>query len=252
MHVIFSDVYLSGIDNILHFKSQSMRFSSLKRGNHIIGIQLSGSALYHFSDRSFTLRENSLYFFNQAEDYRVEMMEIGVAFSIHFTTFSPISTPSFTLPAEEPGRILSLLQSLERQYNSRKGLSPRFISDFYKLLSLFEEMYQTRYAPSNPGLEEAMTYLGLHFRETDCLEQASNIFGLSRRRFNDLFKQHYNLTPNQYVIQKKISTAKTLLSSLSLSLGEIAELSGFSDRYYFSKQFKKETGITPSQYRASL
>ncbi len=97
-----------------------------------------------------------------------------------------------------------------------------------------------------------MTYLGLHFRETDCLEQASNIFGLSRRRFNDLFKQHYNLTPNQYVIQKKISTAKTLLSSLSLSLGEIAELSGFSDRYYFSKQFKKETGITPSQYRASL
>ena len=80
--MIFSDVYLSGIDNILHFKSQSMRFSSLKRGNHIIGIQLSGSALQHFSDRSFTLRENSLYFFNQAEDYRVEMMEIGVAFSI--------------------------------------------------------------------------------------------------------------------------------------------------------------------------
>ena len=37
-----------------------------------------------------------------------------------------------------------------------------------------------------------------------------------------------------------------------LSLGEIAELSGFSDRYYFSKLFKKETGITPSQYRASL
>ena len=250
--MVFSDVFLSGIDNIIHFTAQSMRFSSYKRGNHIIGIQLTGSAIHRFPDRSFTLRENSLYFFNQDEDYRVEMLEIGVAFSIHFTTFTPISTPSFTVQAEEPGHILSLLESLERQYNSQNGLSPRLISDFYKLLSLYGEMHQSRYAPSNPKLEEAMTYLGLHFREKDCLDRASAILGLSRRRFNDLFKQRYNLTPNQYVIEKKIGMAKTLLSSLSLSLGEIAELSGFSDRYYFSKLFKKETGITPSQYRASL
>lgn len=250
--MVFSNLTLSGIDNILHFTAQSMRFSSFKRKNHIIGIQLSGSALHRFSDRSFTLRENSLYFFNQDEDYHVEMLEMGVAFSIHFTTFTPISTPSFTIATEEPGRILSLLQSLERQYLNGFALSARFQSDFYKLLSLYEEMYQTKYAPSNPKLEEAMAYLGLHFREKDCLEKAALLFGLSRRRFNDLFKQHYTLTPNQYVIQKKIGTAKTLLSSLSLSLGEIAELSGFSDRYYFSKLFKKETGITPSQYRASL
>ncbi|MBR5869258.1 MAG: helix-turn-helix transcriptional regulator, partial [Clostridia bacterium] len=203
--MIFSNVTLSGIDNVLHFTAQSMRFSSYKRRNHIIGLQLSGSALHRFPDRNFTLRENSLYFFNEDEDYQVEILETGVAFSIHFTTFTPISMPSFTIPAEEPGRILSLLQSLERQYNNGLSRSARFASDFYKLLSIYEDMYQTKYAPSNHKLEEAISYLGLHFREKDCLEKAALLFGLSRRRFNDLFKQRYNLTPNQYVIQKKIS-----------------------------------------------
>lgn len=47
----------------------------------------------------------------------------------------------------------------------------------------------------------------------------------------------------------KIKSAKELLKYEKISVSLAGELSGFSDMYYFSKAFKKETGLTPTEYR---
>lgn len=71
----------------------------------------------------------------------------------------------------------------------------------------------------------------------------------SPRHFNRLFRKYMGVTPQQYILTLRLETAKDLLLSSSLSVGRIAELTGISDIYYFSKWFKAQTGHPPSKYR---
>lgn len=93
--------------------------------------------------------------------------------------------------------------------------------------------------------------MDLHFKDADCLEATAEISQISRRRFNELFKRQFDVTPNTYILQRKVEFAKRMLKLDELSVTDIAELCGFCDVYYFSKVFKKEIGTTPSAYRKS-
>jgi AraC-like DNA-binding protein len=63
------------------------------------------------------------------------------------------------------------------------------------------------------------------------------------------FKRAYGRTPQNYRIHYLILQAKSLLSDTRLSVSGIANICGYSDQYYFSRLFKKHTGVTPSEYR---
>jgi AraC-like DNA-binding protein len=94
----------------------------------------------------------------------------------------------------------------------------------------------------------AREYLDTNFRSDNVLDGAAAASGLSRRRFGELFKNNFDVTPNRYLQIKRIEYSKELLGIQELSVGEVAVLCGFSDIYYFSRLFKKLTGITPSAY----
>lgn len=67
-----------------------------------------------------------------------------------------------------------------------------------------------------------------------------------------IFKNAFGITPYAYVLNKKISLAKQLLSGTSLSVKQISSKLCFADEYYFSTLFKEKTGISPSEYRKNL
>ena len=81
------------------------------------------------------------------------------------------------------------------------------------------------------------------------MRAAAEKSGLSRRRFDELFKNSFNVTPGRYLINLKIDYAKRLLTTSNIGVSQVAELCGTSDIYYFSKLFKKETGFSPNRYR---
>ena len=246
--MLFSDVRVKDIDWIVHFAPQSPQFTSRNRKNHIIGIKLSGAAEHLFSDRSFTLQENSIYFFNQSENYSVNILRESLAFSIHFTTFDPIDLPSFFLQINDRSQILRIMERIERQFRLHGHCTAGCLSDLYQLFAYFEEVHDKKYLPKG-RIHRAKEYINLHFEEKTCLQKAAELCGVTQRRFQDLFRESFHSTPNQYIISCKINLARKLLLAQELSVSQIAELCGFSDIYYFSKLFKKETGQTPSQFR---
>ncbi len=69
--------------------------------------------------------------------------------------------------------------------------------------------------------------------------------------FREKFRRETGLPPGRYIIIRRIDTAAKLLLQEELSIGEIADLLGYSDIYTFSKQFRKFRGISPSAYRHS-
>ncbi len=250
--MFFSDIRVKDIAHILHFTPQTMKFTAKNRSNHIIGIQLSGNAKHFFADHQFTLDANCLYFFNEKDDYRVEIAEKGLCLSIHFTTYAPIEVKSFCIKIKDNSSIVCILNSIEQQFTKAGKCTAKSLSELYKLLGIFEDIYLKEYFPQNAKIVKAKEYINLHFREDDCIAMAAKEYGVTPRRFNDIFKNNYHTTPNQYIINYKINLAKKLLKAEELSIHDISNLCGFEDVYYFSKTFKKITGQTARDFRKQI
>jgi len=72
---------------------------------------------------------------------------------------------------------------------------------------------------------------------------------LSGSRLFQLFQKDFGLSPMQYVAKRKTEAAKRLLTSSSLSVGEVAARLGFQSANYFVRFFRKHTGSTPQAMR---
>jgi len=89
----------------------------------------------------------------------------------------------------------------------------------------------------------------------DCFVQPTNITevaagcGISEYHFFRLFKSTFGISPNQYLIQKRMQHAQKLLTKGNQNLTELAALCGYTDIFSFSKAFKKHFGCAPSLVR---
>lgn len=76
------------------------------------------------------------------------------------------------------------------------------------------------------------------------------VFGQSPHTLSTIFKKAYSVSPNEYIMNKRITKAKDLLSVFPpISIKQIAVMIGYTDPFYFSRIFKMTTGQTPTDYR---
>lgn len=75
---------------------------------------------------------------------------------------------------------------------------------------------------------------------------------VSRMTFYRDFQKQTGDSPAHYIRRIRLAAASRLLSSTKVEITRIAELSGFSSSNYFAQVFRRETGMTPNQYRKSL
>lgn len=94
----------------------------------------------------------------------------------------------------------------------------------------------------------AKVFIDKNYQEDIDLEQVSKQAFLSRFHFHRLFKQVYKKTPHQYITQKRLDKAKTLLSD-NKPVTEVCNEVGFESLGSFSVLFKKEIGFAPQYYR---
>jgi AraC family transcriptional regulator, arabinose operon regulatory protein len=81
------------------------------------------------------------------------------------------------------------------------------------------------------------------------VEKLAQAVGLSADHFTRLFRKLRGVTPREYILQARIESAQNLLLSSNHSIGRIAEILGYSDVYFFSRQFKEKVGVSPSAFR---
>lgn len=75
---------------------------------------------------------------------------------------------------------------------------------------------------------------------------------LSRSRFSVLYHEIFGVTPAADLIHARLERAKYLLQSTDEPVWQVAQLSGYGNLYHFLRQFKAQTGMTPSEFRASI
>jgi AraC family transcriptional regulator, transcriptional activator for feuABC-ybbA operon len=98
-------------------------------------------------------------------------------------------------------------------------------------------------------LLEVKKYMEQSFDKPIQIEQLAKMVQVSEHYFVDLFTKHFGNSPIKYLHIQRIKKAKELLIQSDLKLRDVAQQVGVSDEYYFSRWFKKKTGISPSEYR---
>lgn len=92
-------------------------------------------------------------------------------------------------------------------------------------------------------------YLDTSLTHKLTLDKISEELNVSKSHIERVFKERFNITPLNYFMKQKIKYALALLVNTSYSINTIAEQTGFTDSKYMAKCIKKETGMTPLQYR---
>ena len=105
-------------------------------------------------------------------------------------------------------------------------------------------------AQSSSTVSIARAYLSAHFSDPNLmLQDVADTVHMSQSHFSTLFSQETGLTFTRYLTALRIGKAKELLATTQLRTSQIAFSVGYNDAHYFSYLFKKNTGLTPSEYR---
>ncbi|MBO5371249.1 MAG: response regulator [Lachnospiraceae bacterium] len=87
------------------------------------------------------------------------------------------------------------------------------------------------------------------YTENITLTDLAEKYGISISHLSSLIKNELKLPFSEYITARRMQKAKELLKDESLSIAQVAEQTGYNDYFYFTRVFKKSTGISPSKYR---
>lgn len=102
---------------------------------------------------------------------------------------------------------------------------------------------------SNPVVSRAITYLEKNLNRKLSLAQLAQDVGYSPTYLTTIFKKETNYSPMSYFSHLKILKACEYLDYTRMKVKEISFKLGFTDPYYFTKDFKKKMGLSPRNYR---
>lgn len=101
-------------------------------------------------------------------------------------------------------------------------------------------------------LHFCIQYIDSHYFEKISLEQLAEMVYLSPTYLSRIFKKEIGINFNDYLIGVRIEKSKQLLHRKNLRMIDIANSVGFEDQSYFTKTFRKVTGVTPLKYRQKI
>jgi len=158
-----------------------------------------------------------------------------------------------TRAAVEDNPLLEPLIIMNHDWTERLTTAQSFEDLSERLMGALDEFIDAVYAHGmnreNSSVWEAMDFIRRHFAEDISLKDVSQHIGLSTWRTAHLVKEHTGRTVVENILDLRIRRAQQLLASSDKSCTEICFESGFNDQSYFTKQFRRHTGVTPGKYR---
>jgi len=115
--------------------------------------------------------------------------------------------------------------------------------------TLMEGRTDEQHKSSFDYAHRAAAFLQQNYSAAVGVEQASEHIGISRSHLYRAFQTEFGCSPSSYLTSYRIQRAKQLLKHSDLAVGVVAASVGFEDPLYFSRVFRRETGVSPSEYR---
>ena len=124
---------------------------------------------------------------------------------------------------------------------------------FLEKLSAATQSVATRVEEKSESIvQKAKAYINAHYDKEISLDEMSREYEISPYYFSKLFKDEVGQNFIEYLTQIRMEKAKELLSSSEYTMKEICIMVGYADPNYFSRTFKKNVGVTPTEYKEGV
>lgn len=228
-----------------------------KSGNNpfcAVAYQFSGVYDHIYKEQSYIMSADSVMLYQYNDEYEVFEREHGHCIVAHFYTVAPVNLHFTILDGSTIPQIKADFLRLYKAYNRCDEYSwYDCIAALYTILGKISRAidssgdYIQRQHCAN--IIRARDYLAENYNDPALsLDAAAAIAEVSTRRFGELFRRLYHVTPGRYVTRLRISAAEDMLRMKSYTVAEIAASVGYASPGYFCRVFTRETGCSPSRF----
>lgn len=226
-------------------------FESKKLHHNELIFHVSGEALVIFDNLRLKTAPGTVRFLPSGEHcgYSVIRESAGECIDVFFDTNIPLSDKAFVVDMSKQKNIYPLFNKLLCIFLAKEeGYYFECVSILYKILA---QIQKNRYLPGEKyeKIKPAVELIGREFLKRDIsISELCSVTGISESYLKRLFHLRFGTSPKKYIIQMKINHASELLRLGRYTVTRVAEICNFSDVYFFSRQFKEYTGVSPAAF----
>ncbi|MEO9849397.1 MAG: AraC family transcriptional regulator [Reichenbachiella sp.] len=240
---------------VIWFKQSGRHYIDYEVINHPANtvFLINKNQVHHFCSDS--VNEGYLFHFNE-----IFIMKYAPDFLERFSVslFNEIGGNQVLLPEEESTKLEAITTFILSELESKDFFYNDLVFYHFQTLLLNLERHRKKQVADfelSPDYSLAVAYKKLVIAQLDkfhSIDQYANELNIGSKKLIRVCKKILLDTPANIVKQLKILEAKRMLSNQKVSIKEVGYALGFDQSTYFTKYFKKETGITPKEFQRSI
>ncbi|HEY2494366.1 MAG TPA: AraC family transcriptional regulator [Paenibacillus sp.] len=166
---------------------------------------------------------------------------------------SSFSHQHFELSTGQSPRIIELIMRLWHVYNQRGGIS------MFQTEMLFREVLnetllcvvnrEDSCETTHTLFQRISNYIHEYYYQSLTIASLAEQNNINRNRLSYIFRRHAGMGPAEYLLKYRINMAQEMLFTSDAPVQQIAQTVGIADPFYFSRVFKKQFGISPTEHR---
>ncbi len=242
------DLLSFNILDVLELKQHDVNMFNSGRNFNALSFRFRSDAVLTTKTEKYSMKDNYVSYFPTRLDY-TRVATVDEMIVVHFdTTNYTTKSIEYFIPTN-PAVFSKLFREILDVWN-KKELGYKYKSSAI-LSEIFAECYTQNYIskPQNSKIHNSVEYLLKNYKKSDLsIKEIADKSFMSEVYLRKLFREEYGVSPQKYIINLRIQNAVGLISTGYYSLKEIAYMSGYKDYKYFSVEFKKAMGVSPSEY----
>ena len=243
-----NELLLFNILDVLELKQQNVNMFNSGRNFNALSFRFRSDAVLITEAGRHSMKDNCVAYFPARHDY-TRVATVDEMIVIHFDTINYNAKNIEYFIPKNPSTLSRLFLDILEIWNKKEiGYKYRCSA---VLNEIFAECYSCNYVSKshNSKIFKSVEYLLKNYKKSDLsIKEIADKSFMSEVYFRKLFKEEYGVSPQKYIINLRIQNAVGLISVGYYSLKEIAYMSGYNDYKYFSVEFKKIMGVSPSDY----
>lgn len=232
------------------YSETNARGKRVNRSCWAIILKYEGETIYSSKGKTYISNINKMVIIPKGCSYEWISTKSGHYAVIEFES-SCVHDNIIHFPAVNGEILLNCFQDMEYKRTFKKPMfEMESIRDTYSVILKLTESEQKKYVPTEKlkKLDPAIEYISKNYNKKIKNDDLALLTGLSTVYFRKLFTDVFHISPITYVHQLRIKKAKEMLKSDYGSITDIAYSLGYLNIYDFSRDFKKYTGVSPSNY----
>lgn len=209
-----------------------------------------------FADHQYHLQPGRMYIIPVNQPFRYVSPSNFTHYWLHFCSsqLEKIGYFQRVQELEAPAETQSLMQEFIRLAELGEGVDILMSADIILrrlLTSFLRSMPENDYEQArNVGrYSHVVEYINRNIARDLVVTDLAIMAGMNYRDFSADFHRTFRVTPKQYICNRRIDVAKTLLLNSDMTIKQISNETGYDNEFFFYRLFKKYTGQTPTYFR---